>query len=64
MANENKFNEGGGYAYKCGGIPMYPAEYYFHRDESIEFSEEEVKARKERLSKFLNKYGLDLPVNG
>ena len=43
---------------------MYPAEYYFHRDESIEFSEEEVKARKERLSKFLNKYGLDLPVNG
>lgn len=64
MVNENQFNGGWGRAYKCGGIPMYPRKYHFHRDESIEFSEEEVKARKERLSKFLNKYGFDLSIEG
>ncbi len=60
MVNDNELNDEWGYAYKCGGIPMYPGEFHFHIDEPVEFSEEHVKARRKKLSKFLDKYGLKL----
>ena len=57
MSKETKLQDGWGRTSKCGGIPMY-SEYKFQIDESVEFSEEEVKARKKRLANFLDKYGL------
>ena len=60
MVNNNELNGKYGHAYKCGGIPMYHGEFNFHIDEPVEFSEEYVKARRKKLSKFLDNYGLKL----
>lgn len=57
MVNKNKLNKTG-HAYKCGGIPMYPAEYKFDMEPPEGYSKEEEEARKKRLNKFLEKYGL------
>lgn len=60
MDDKKDLNETWGHAHKCGGIPKYPAEYHFKLDDPIEMSDEHVKARKERLRKFLADYGLEL----
>ena len=57
MVNKNKLNKIG-HAYKCGGIPMYPAEYKFDMEPPEGYTKEDEEARKKRLNKFLEKYGL------
>ena len=47
-----------GHVEKCGGIPMYPAEYHFDMEKPEDLSEEVIHDRKKRLNKFLEKYGL------
>ena len=58
MSEQTLLKEGWGRASKCCGIPVYPAKYKFKMDDPVEFSEEENKARKERLTNFLKKQGL------
>ena len=60
MLHNRNLPEGWGHAYKCCGIPKYPAEYHFVMSEPIEISEEEDFERKKRLNKFLKEYGLNL----
>ena len=47
-----------GHAYKCGGIPMHPEVYKFDMEPPEGYTKEDDEARKKRLNKFLEKYGL------
>lgn len=60
MIDEKNLDDGWGCAYKCGGIPWDFDESYFKIDDPIEMTEEYVKARRKKLSQFLDKYGLKL----
>jgi hypothetical protein len=46
--------------YKCGGIPMYPAEYSYEGQPPIGYTEDDEKNRKEHLCEFLNEIGIVL----
>lgn len=47
-----------GFVQKCGGIPMYPAEYHFDIERPKNISDDDIRVRKERLKKFLENYNL------
>ena len=58
MSNKNIHKIG--FVNKCGGIPKFPNKFEFHWDEPVEFSENHIKARRKRLAKFLDEYGIEL----
>lgn len=49
-----------GHAYKCSGIPMCPSEYHFNMEKPKTVTDEAIKANEKKLTKFLEKYDLNL----
>ena len=51
------------HGFKCGGVPLYPAEHSMFKKRIKGQSSEYIKSREKRVVKFLNKYGFDLPID-
>lgn len=49
--------------YKCGGVPMYPAEHSIFKKRIINQSDKYVRNRERRVVDFLNRYDFDLTID-
>ena len=48
-----------GHAYKCGGIPLYPAEHSIYDNHLVNVPEDYIKSREKRVDKFLRNFFQD-----